>query len=82
MAQLSDWATVVPAREDVREVAAALLALARTPQDVRTTGTGGTFLIPPYLADLYNAPAPKPRKRTVKAEEPPRSNQEGDNPWQ
>lgn len=77
MGQLDNWATVVPAPQDVKETARALLALARDPQDVRTTGTGTVFLIPPYLADLYNAPAPapKPRKRIVKAEE-------GDNPWQ
>lgn len=63
----TDWVTVVPAREDVKETARALLALARSPHDVRTVGTGHEFRVPPYLADLYNAP-PKPRRRMKKEE--------------
>lgn len=63
------WVAVVPAREAVKETARALLALAHSPHDVRTTGTGNEFRIPPYLADLYNASvAPKPRRRIKKEE--------------
>jgi len=62
-----DWITVVPDADKVKAVAAQLLALARSPHDVRTTGTGTEFRIPPYLADLYSAP-PK-RRRAPKKEE-------------
>jgi len=61
-----DWVTVVPAAGEVKEVARALLALAHSPHDVRTAGTGTEFRIPPYLADLYNAP---PKRRRPKKEE-------------
>ena len=72
----SDWVSVVPARGEVLEVARALLALARDPQDVRTGGSGNEFRVPPYLADLYSAPTaeppqapePKPRRRIKKEE--------------
>lgn len=68
----SDWVSVVPARGEVLEVARALLALARDPQDVRTGGSGNEFRVPPYLADLYSAPPqapePKPRRRIKKEE--------------
>ena len=69
---LHDWVTVVPARDKVKETAQLLLSLAHSPQDVRTTGTGNVFRIPPYLADLYNAPAapaPVRRPRRVKKED-------------
>lgn len=52
------WVTVVPGKGQIGEVARALLALADSPADVRTDGNGSEFLIPPYLADLYNQPAP------------------------
>lgn len=62
--------SVVPARDAVKETARALLALARSPHDVRTAATGNEFRVPPYLADLYNASvAPKPRRRIKKEEE-------------
>lgn len=69
-----DWVTVVPDRDAIKAVARELLALARSPQDVRTDGNGSEFRIPPYLADLYTAPVPistpapepKPRRRTKK----------------
>lgn len=61
--------SVVPAREAVKETARALLALACSPHDVRTAGTGSEFLVPPYLADLYAVSvAPKPRRRIKKEE--------------
>lgn len=62
------WITVVPGPGAVADTARALLALARVPDDVRTTAAGNEFRIPPYLADLYNTPAeaPKPRRRTRK----------------
>ena len=64
----TDWTTVVPGPGQVKETARALLALARDPKDVYTAGGGMEFRIPPYLAELYNAPAeaPKPRRRTRK----------------
>lgn len=63
------WVSVVPARDAIKETARALLALARSPHDVRTAGTGNEFRIPPYLADLYNTSvAPKPRRRIKKEE--------------
>lgn len=68
---MRDWVSVVPARDEVQATARALLALARSPQDVRTGGNGSEFLIPPYLADLYTAPPqpePKPRRRIKKEE--------------
>lgn len=64
-----DWITVMPAKSEVKATARELLALARTPADVRTDSNGDVFRIPPYLADLYTAPAPeapKPRRRTKK----------------
>lgn len=65
------WVSVIPAREEVSDTARALLALAASPHDVRTTAGGTEFRIPPYLADLYNAPAaeaPKRRRRATKEE--------------
>ena len=67
-----DWVTVVPGREAVKETVRELLALADAPSDVRTQGNGDEFLIPPYLADRYQAslaPAPKRRSRTKKEDE-------------
>lgn len=63
------WVLVLPASGAVKETARALLALARSPRDVRTDGNGSEFRVPPYLADLFNAPpaeAPKPRRRVKK----------------
>lgn len=65
--QFDDWVTVVPGKGRVQEVARALLDLAPDPRDVRTISNGDEFLIPPDLADAYNAMSkPKPprgRKR-------------------
>lgn len=67
---MDGWVHVIPRREEVAAVAVALLALARTPTDVRTDGSGDEFVVPQYLADLYNAPAPAPKRaRTKKTEE-------------
>jgi hypothetical protein len=71
---MDDWTRIVPDREYVKETASTLLALARSPQDVRTAAGGTEFLIPPYLADLYLTPAPeveapKPRRRSSKKED-------------
>lgn len=67
----SDWVAVIPERGAVKETARALLALARAPQDVRTAAGGAEFLVAPYVADLYNAPAeaPAPRRRAKKEED-------------
>lgn len=58
----------MPSREEIAETASALLALARTPLDVRTDGNGNEFVVPQYLADLYTAPAAPKRRRTKKEE--------------
>lgn len=63
-----DWVDVIPGPGQVKEAAQALLALARVPGDVRTTAGGTEFRIPPYLADLYHAPAPVKRRRAKKEE--------------
>jgi hypothetical protein len=60
---MDDWTTVVPPQGQVAETARELLALARTPGDVRTSAGGTEFRIPPYLADLYTAPQPAPKAR-------------------
>ena len=52
-----DWVTVLPGEESLSALAAALLALARHPGDVRTAGGANEFIVPPYLAALYN-PSP------------------------
>jgi hypothetical protein len=69
-----DWVTVAPDYLALGDTARALLDLARDPRDVRTDGNGSEFRVPPYLADLYNAPvaspAPAPKRR--------RSPKEGD----
>lgn len=65
---VDDWTDVVPGPGAVAETARALLALARDPSDVRTTAGGTQFRIPPYLADLYHAPAPVKRRRAKKEE--------------
>jgi len=64
-----DWTTVVPAPGEIKAVARELLALAASPADVRTDGNGTEFRIPPYLADLYTAPAAPKRRRAPKKEE-------------
>ena len=68
---MDGWVHVIPAKDDIADLARELLALARDPRDVRTDGNGSEFVVPPYLADLYNAPVPvaKPRRRTKKEEE-------------
>lgn len=68
---IDDWATVIPEAGQVKETARALLALARSPHDVRTAGTGSEFRIPPYLLDLYTAPEQPalPKRRRTKKEE-------------
>lgn len=70
MGGMKDWAVVVPAAGEVKATAAALLALADSPADVRTDGNGSEFVVPPYLADRYHESLrPKPRRRAKKDEE-------------
>lgn len=70
MSNVKDWTVVVPARDDVKATARALLELADSPADVRSGGNGTEFLVPPYLADRYNESLrPKPRRRAKKDEE-------------
>ena len=66
---IDDWTTVVPAPGEAKRVARELLALARSPHDVRSAGNGSEFRIPPYLADLYTAPPVPKRRRAPKNEE-------------
>lgn len=67
---MKDWTLISPDPEYVKETASTLLALAHSPQDVRTARGGTEFWVAPYLADLYLSPAPepaaKPRRRTKK----------------
>lgn len=65
---MDGWVHIMPSREEIAETASALLALARTPLDVRTDGNGNEFVVPQYLADLYTAPAAPKRRRTKKEE--------------
>lgn len=70
----TDWTTVIPPEGETAATARALLALARSPQDVRTSNAGNEFLVPSYLADAYTRPAPAekistpPRRRSTKKE--------------
>jgi hypothetical protein len=66
---MDGWVHIMPARGEIASVAAELLALARTPLDVRTDGNGNEFVVPPYLAELYNAPAAAPKRRRTKKDE-------------
>lgn len=66
---MDDWVSVAPGTETtIADLARALLALARDPRDVRTDGNGSEFRVPPYLADLYNAPPKLPARRRTKKE--------------
>jgi hypothetical protein len=66
---VKDWVSVVPGKGAVQETARALLALADSPHDVRTVNAGNEFLVAPYLADRYTAPAAPKRRRAPKKEE-------------
>lgn len=59
---MNDWITVVPAAGRIKETARALLDLAVSPDDVRTIRNGSEFMVPPYLAELYNPTAPAPKR--------------------
>jgi len=63
-----DWVTVIPGEGQLVETIRQLLALAESPVHVRTDGNGSELRVPPYLADLYNAP-PVPKRRPVKKKE-------------
>ena len=64
-----DWTSVVPAPGEASVVARELLALADDPADVRTARGGNEFLVPPYLADRYTAPAPRRRRSKKEGDE-------------
>lgn len=66
---MDGWVHIMPERGEIASVAAELLALARTPLDVRTDGNGNEFVVPSYLAELYTAPAPAPKRRRTKKDE-------------
>jgi len=63
------WVTVVPEPGKVKEAVTLLLAAAEFPEHVLSQRNGTEFLVPPYVADAYNAPAaavPKRRARKIK----------------
>lgn len=62
----SDWQVIVPGEGEVRDVAVLLLSLADDPAHVQTQRGGSEFRVPPYLADRFTQPAPKPRARRTK----------------
>lgn len=61
---VSDWVSVVPGAGETREVAVLLLALADSPDDVRTVRGGSEFLVAPYVAERFTRPEPAPTRRT------------------
>lgn len=64
-----DWVLIMPGKEGPKVAASLLLELATSPADVRTAGNGLEFLVPPYLAELYNpTPVPVTRRRRTKKE--------------
>lgn len=70
MRALDDWVHIVPGKEGPKVAASLLLELAVSPRDVRTESNGTEFLVPPYLAELYNpTPVPAPKRRRVKKED-------------
>lgn len=58
------WVSVIPPKGQIKEVIRVLLDLAPDPRDVRTVGNGDEFLVPPDLADAYNAVLAPPKKST------------------
>jgi hypothetical protein len=63
-----DWVSVGPGRQGMDALRKELEALAHHSSDVRTAGAADEFLIPPYLADLYNRPPVVQRARRTKKE--------------
>jgi hypothetical protein len=63
-----EWVSVGPGQQGMDALRSELESLARHPSDIRTAGAADEFLVPPYLAKLYNAPQPDstplaPRRR-------------------
>lgn len=65
---MDDWISVGPGRQGMDVLRTELEALAQHPSDIRTAGAADEFLVPPYLAELYNTP-PAPRRRRTRKEE-------------
>lgn len=61
-----EWVSVGPGQQGMDALRSELESLANHPSDVRTAGAADEFLIPPYLADLYNTPLAPKRRRTKK----------------
>ena len=69
-----EWATVVPAPEELARTARELLDVAGDPALVRTDGNGTEFLVPVSIAEEWHRrrnpepePAPKPVQRRGRA---------------
>lgn len=63
-----EWVTVVPAEGEIQATAQLLLELAEDHRHVLTQGSGVEFVVPPYLADAYQARR-APKRRTRKTTE-------------
>lgn len=64
---MSEWQPIVPGAGEAQEVARLLLALADDPAHVRTQRGGSEFLVPPYLAEKFTEPEPKPKTTKPRA---------------
>ena len=64
-----DWLPVLPGKGQIKETAAALLAIAGDPKLVRTESNGTEFLVPAWVAERFTAPdtPPEPVKRRPRA---------------
>ena len=66
---MNDWVPIIPGSGDsLRDIAVLLLALADSPDDVRTTRGGSEFVVAPYVAERFTRPEPEsaPRRRARK----------------
>ena len=63
-------AIVVPAPGQLKGTARALLDLAASPRDVRTTGNGLEFEVPDELADRYHGAAVQDPSPSAATDEP------------
>ena len=66
----TEWVSVIPSPGKAGETARALLGLAASPGEVRTSKGGKEFLVPADLADAYVATtAPKRPRQSRKKED-------------
>lgn len=74
----SDWVSIGPGKQGLEALRKELEALARHPGDIRTAGRADEFIVPPYLAELYTAPAPAAPTATPPLPKRRRTKKEGD----